>query len=118
MGGVRRGPLPGGGGFGGERPLRAHVARPFSPAEQAQLAALPPSAFFDLWVRKEAAAKCTGRCGMRGVLHGSEVTLRPLSVGVDGVGAALVPFPAPGLHLAVCAATEEPLEPVLTILER
>lgn len=111
-------PCPVGVDLEGERPLRANVVRHFSPAEQAQLAVLPPSAFFDLWVLKEAAAKCTGHCGMRGVLRGSEVTLRPLSVGVDGIWAALVPFPAPGLHLAVCAATETPLEPVLTILER
>ncbi|MCD7917769.1 MAG: 4'-phosphopantetheinyl transferase superfamily protein [Clostridiales bacterium] len=111
-------PCPVGVDLEGERPLRANVVRYFSPAEQAQLAALPPSAFFDLWVLKEAAAKCTGRCGMQGVLHGSEVTLHPLSVGVDGIRAALVSFPAPALHLAVCAATKLPLEPVLTILER
>lgn len=109
-------PCPVGVDLEGERPLRANVVRRFSPAEQAQLAALPPSAFFDLWVLKEAAAKCTGRCGMQGVLHGSEVTLRPLSVGVDGIGAALTPFPEAGLHLAVCAATNLPLEPELTIL--
>ncbi|MCD7856972.1 MAG: 4'-phosphopantetheinyl transferase superfamily protein [Clostridiales bacterium] len=109
-------PCPVGVDLEGERPLRANVARQFSPTEQAQLAALPPAAFFDLWVLKEAAAKCTGRCGMRGVLRGSEVTLHPLSVGVDGIGAALVSFPEEGLHLAVCAATEESLEPELTIL--
>lgn len=90
-----------------ERPLHSPVIRRFSSWEQEQLAALPRASFFDFWVLKEAAAKCTGRCGMHGVLYGSEVTLSPLSVGMPGIQAALVPFPAAGLHLAVAAATEE-----------
>jgi 4'-phosphopantetheinyl transferase len=93
-----------------ERPLRAAVSKRFSPQEQAMLAALPESAFFDVWALKEAGAKCSGHCGMRGVLHGSQVTLSPLSLGIAGVQAQLLDFPVEGLHLALAAQTEEPLE--------
>lgn len=99
----------------GERRLRASVVRRFSPWEQEQLAHLPPEGFFDLWALKEAAAKCTGRCGMSGVLHGSEVTLSPVSVGIPGIRAALIPFPEAGLHLAVAAAAEEAVSVCLCI---
>lgn len=97
------------------RPLRACVVRRFSPWEQEQLAQLPSERFFDFWALKEAAAKCTGRCGLAGVLHGSEITLSPLSVGMPGIRAALVPFPETGLHLALAAATEEALSIQLQI---
>lgn len=100
-----------------ERPVRPALLQKFSQAEQAQLAGWPASAFFDLWVLKEAAAKCTGRCGIPGIFSGSEVTLSPVSLGRAGIQGALAPFPAEGIHLAVAAATEERLEITVACVE-
>lgn len=95
------------------RPVRPALLRRLTPSERAQLAGKPLDAFFDLWTLKEAAAKCTGRCGIRGVLYGSKVTLSPPSVGMEGLRAASVPFPEAGLRLAVAAETEEEPEVAL-----
>lgn len=88
------------------RPVYPSVVKRLSCWEQTQLAHLPAESFFDIWTLKEAAAKCTGCCGPHGILYDSEVTLSPLSVGRENMQAALVPFPEPGIHLAVAAATE------------
>lgn len=100
-----------------ERPFRPALLNKFSPWERSQLEERPQATFFDLWALKEAGAKCTGRCGMPGVLHGSEVTLDPVSLGMAGVQGALLPFPVPELHLAVAAVTAEPLALSLTLVE-
>lgn len=99
-----------------ERPVRPALLRKFSPGEQAQLAVRPASAFFDLWALKEAAAKCTGRCGVPGVLYGSEVSLDPLSLGRDGLQGALAPFPVEGVHLAAVLQCREAVEVRLRVL--
>ncbi len=101
-----------------ERPLRQNLVRRFAPAEQALLEALPEadrqSAFYDLWCLKEAFCKCTGD-GLRTPLNATVFTLDPVTLDRPGYQAALVPFPAKDVHLAVCARTAEPLEAELRI---
>lgn len=101
-----------------ERPLRRNLVRRFAPAEQALLEALPEtarqSAFYDLWCLKEAYCKCTGD-GLRTPLDATVFTLDPVTLDRPGYQAALAPFPAEGVHLAVCARTAEPLEAELRI---
>ncbi|MCC8075202.1 MAG: 4'-phosphopantetheinyl transferase superfamily protein [Clostridiales bacterium] len=101
-----------------ERPLRRNLLRRFAPAEQALLEALPEaerqSAFYDLWCLKEAFCKCTGD-GLRTPLSATTFTLDPVTLDRPGYQAALVPFPAAGVHLAMCVQTVEPLEAALRV---
>ncbi|MCD7837800.1 MAG: 4'-phosphopantetheinyl transferase superfamily protein [Clostridiales bacterium] len=101
-----------------ERPLRRNLIRRFAPAEQALLEALPEaerqSAFYDLWCLKEAFCKCTGD-GLRTPLNATTFTLNPVTLDRPGYQAALLPFPAEDVHLAVCVQTGEPLEAELRI---
>lgn len=93
-----------------ERPLRRPVERKLTAAERAQLSMLDPdqrqSAFFDLWVLKEAALKQTG-AGLS-ALSRVEVVRSPVSVSPPGLHAALLPFPEEGYHLALCGTAPAP----------
>lgn len=95
-----------------ERPLRHPVERKLTVREQEELCALPPeqraSGFFELWVLKEAALKYTG-LGLAGLAE-VEVSRRPPRVFLPGVHAALLAFPEPGYHLALCGGAINPEE--------
>lgn len=101
-----------------ERPLRRNLERRFAPVERELLEALPEAerqpAFYDLWCLKEAFCKCTGD-GLRTPLDAVAFTLDPVTLDRPECRAALVPFPAEGYHLAVCARTAEPPEAALRI---
>ncbi|MCD7843238.1 MAG: 4'-phosphopantetheinyl transferase superfamily protein [Clostridiales bacterium] len=101
-----------------ERPLRRNLLRRFAPAEQALLEALPEAerqaAFYDLWCLKEAYCKCTGD-GLRTPLNATTFTLNPVTLDKPGYRAALLPFPAEDVHLAVCVQTAEPLDTALLV---
>ncbi|MCD7757781.1 MAG: 4'-phosphopantetheinyl transferase superfamily protein, partial [Clostridiales bacterium] len=101
-----------------ERPLRRNLLRRFAPAEQTLLESLPEaerqSAFYDLWCLKEAFCKCTGD-GLRTPLSATTFTLDPVTLDRPGYRAALLPFPAEGVHLAVCVQAAEPLEAALRV---
>ncbi|MCD8353904.1 MAG: 4'-phosphopantetheinyl transferase superfamily protein [Clostridiales bacterium] len=101
-----------------ERPLRRNLLRRFAPAEQTLLESLPEaerqSAFYDLWCLKEAFCKCTGD-GLRTPLNATAFTLDPVTLDRPGYRAALLPFPAEDVHLAVCVRTAEPLEAALRV---
>ena len=102
-----------------ERKLHREVERRFTLAERAFLQTLAgaprQSAFFDLWVLKEAALKFTGD-GLAAGLSSVEVTLRPVTISLPGVYAALLPPPEGGYHLALCGTSPIPQQPELTIL--
>lgn len=103
-----------------ERPLRYSVERKLTAREQAELSMLPPdereAGFFDLWVLKEAALKYTGQ-GLAG-LSRVEVSRSPARVVLPGVSAALLVFPAPGYHLALCGSAPNPEQAEVIVLSK
>lgn len=96
-----------------ERPVSPKLSRKFTSAEQQALASAPleqwASSFFDLWVEKEAYTKCIGRGLLCPFSSFEGATPAP------GYSVQLVPFPAGGYHLAVCAQSEEP-QPVQLVI--
>lgn len=87
------------------RSVRPDLSRKFTPAEQQELLSLPDhkraDRFFQLWVLKEAYAKCTGQgllCPFR--------SFEAVAPG-PGYSSALVDFPTGNHYLAVCVQKEE-----------
>lgn len=101
-----------------ERPLRRPVEQKLTAAEQAQLSMLDPSqrqsAFFDLWVLKEAVLKQTGD-GLS-ALSRVEIARSPVSVSLPGLHAALLAFPEEGYHLALCGSAPIPVQLPVAVL--
>lgn len=96
------------------RTVSPGLSRKFTAAEQAELLRLPdserPHRFFELWVLKEAYAKCTGQ-GLLCPFHSFEA-----AAPAPGYTSALVELPAGHHYAAVCVRAEEMEEVCVLIM--